>query len=217
MFLATLMIAATIALPEAKPATYWVFLVRGTVPPGTAKEQLTEMQNAHIGNFKLQYAAGKLLTAGPLQDPTQSRRGIVVLTVRDRKAVEACCKPDPYVQSGVMKVEASRIETKLGALQTTNIDPDGIVENRLVVFSKMGKASRDATKAHEAYMKTAPGIAFYATVKDKGELAAVALFEGTNDAAINGWLANDPLVKGETWKATVYPQWLSKGILVPVK
>jgi hypothetical protein len=66
-------------------------------------------------------------------------------------------------------------------------------------------------------MKTAPGVAFYATVKDKGELAAVALFEGTNDAAINGWLANDPLVKGETWKATVYPQWLSKGILVPVK
>lgn len=197
---------------------YWVFLVRGANRSKDAAEG-QKFQNEHIGNFKRLFGEQKLIAAGPLGDPTQYKRGIVILTVKKESEVKECFKPDPYVQNGIMNLHVYPMTVEFGRIETVKIDPEGIEENRLVLFSLGDSPSasrdfKDGSATHLEYIKGgAPsGLAFYGSVS-KGNYRGFALFRGKDDAAIEKWLSADPLVKSGALTFTKIPQWLGKGFL----
>jgi uncharacterized protein YciI len=211
--------AASATFQEPHPApTFFAFLVTGKNPPKATQEEIQTYQKAHIDNFKRLFAERKLSTAGPLSDPTKFKRGILVLTVKTKGEIAPLFVPDPYVSKGFMELQAFPITVEFGGVNTTNIDPNGIEENRIVVFSVVKGALPDpelATRQRE-YARSgsrSAGLAFYATAGDSPEIKAVALFKGKDDAAIQAWIDASPFVKSGTWTAVKMTQWIGKGVL----
>ncbi len=215
-------LALTAIALSAKPAQdnfWWVFLEKGPTQRPKDDGELEKLQATHIENIKRLFSIKKLLTAGPLQDPTQFKRGILILTVDGMKAVKDCFLPDPYVQGRYMTVHAFPIVTRYGAVNLTAIDPNSIVENRLVVFTA-GKTKGNTADfvAQDDYVKKGSAdMALYAASKNSDPIRAVALFRGKDDASLKAWIGASPLVSKGIFEATVYPQWLAKGVLDPVK
>lgn len=215
-------VLATIAAAQSQPKDlWWIFLVKGDGPRPAEESKLQEMQNAHIGNFKRLFAAKKLVAAGPLQDPTKFKRGIVVLTVGNKAEVQESFLPDPYVQGKIMEVVTHRVHVEFGHFETQKIDPEGIEENRIVIFTKnpnppAGPYAKSTQGRHLEHVRKdgkKAGLSIYLTVKDDPEVVGIALFKGKDDAAIQEWLDSDPQVKPGFWVATKMPQWLAKGVL----
>lgn len=220
--LALALVAAAFAVPQGQPKhLWWVFLVRGDGPRPKEDKDLEAMQAAHIGNFKRLFGEKKLIAAGPMKDPTQFKRGIVVLTVKTKQDVMDCFKPDPYVQGKIMNVEVHPITVAFGHLETEKIDPEGIEENRIVIFSPNPKpsigpyshSSRSRHMQHVLKDGKKAGLSFYASVENDPNIVAIALFKGKDDAAIQEWLDADVMLKQGAWIVTTMPQWLAKGVL----
>lgn len=114
--------------------------MRGDGPRPSDEAELQRMQDAHIGNFEARYVEGRLVTAGPLADPTGERRGIVVLSVETREEVTACFESDPYVQNGIMLVDARRWETPPQGFAVPP-DPSRMAEFRIVRIEGMNDTS----------------------------------------------------------------------------
>lgn len=200
--------------------TYFVFLVSGKNPPQATPEEIQKYQMAHIDNFKRLFGEKKLLTAGPCADPEKTKRGIVILTVKNEKEIAECFKPDPYIEKGFMEVEARRASIQFGKINTAAIDPSAIEENRIVVFTKDPNKNptvpRKETEEIAEYLKEtgpAAGLAFYTNFARNSMIRSVALFKGKDDARIQEWIAKSPFIEKGALKATVFPQWLSKGVL----
>jgi len=203
-----------------KPSpTFFGFLVTGKNPPKASSEEISKYQNEHIANFKRLFDADKLTTAGPMADPEKKKRGIVVLSVAKKEEIHSLFLPDPYVSKGFMELEVYPIKVEHGKLNTSGIEPKGVMENRIVLLMRSSEDLRisDADhKMHVAHAKRQPGesgLAFYASIHESKSLMGVALFRGVNEKAIDAWLAEDPLVKTGLIKAIRMPQWLSKGVL----
>lgn len=103
-FIASLMIAQP---PQpAEPRLWFMFFLKGDGKRPSDPKELAEMQADHIKNLQTQGAAGHLLAAGPLTDPTQLRRGITVAYAKDRAEVESFFRTDAFVKAGIMTVTA---------------------------------------------------------------------------------------------------------------
>ena len=100
---------------QAQPANdtinnpiHFVFLNTGSARAKTkdmSKEELEKMQAAHVGNFGTQFDSGKIFAAGPLGD-NGFIRGIVIPNAETAEQVKEIFKPDPFVQNGILDVEA---------------------------------------------------------------------------------------------------------------
>jgi hypothetical protein len=116
-----------------------------------------------------------------------------------------------------MNLVLTEIDVRFGQISSADIDPNSITENRLVIFSpKSGFDKRINKRKHEVYITKrggAAGLAFFANAHKDGSFDSVALFRGTNDAAIDALIASDPLVASGAYEATKMPQWLAKGVL----
>lgn len=219
--LLTALAAITLSGTQTMTPTYFAFLVTGKNPPKASPEEIQKYQMAHIDNFKRLFGENKLMTAGPCADPEKTKRGIVILAVKSEKEIAECFKPDPYISMGFMEVKAMKMTVQFGQINTSDIDPNGIEENRIVVFTS-GAVTADSSslrttrRKHLDHIRTAgskAGLAFYASLSDSADLRAVALFKGKDDEKILAWIKKDPLVKNGTLKATKFPQWLGKGVL----
>lgn len=209
-------ISSTAQTPSADPSkVWWVFLERTKTPLRVSKEEGDKLQAAHIGNFKRLFKLKRLIAAGPLDDiPGGTKRGIVVLTVASRKDVQDCFIPDPYVQANVFNVHAIELSVKLGRFELEKMDPNGIEENRLVVFTAAYSLSKEASEAHWKYLSGLGGLSrpsFGAGANEEDDIRGVALFRGKAD--LQPILDDDPIIKSGVLKATIYPQWLAKGTL----
>ena len=225
------MIAANLALlsvlaPAQSPSevTWWIFLNQGKHPGKATQSQLSEMQQAHLGNFKRLFGMNKLAAAGPVGDPTGFKRGIIVLTLPESEQVMSNFGPDPYVQGGFLDVEAARIRVEFGKLEREEIDPEGIEENRLVYFTaaKALRSSIPTNSLMQGHLESlaagkSVGLAFFGRTRDHASFDAVALFRGKDDKGIDAWIAENPYVKAGIWRAHRIPQWISKGVLGGVK
>lgn len=215
--IATLNPATTQEFPAP---TYFVFLVTGKNPPKATAEEIQKYQAAHIDNFKRLFGEKKLITAGPCADPEKMKRGIVILTVRNEKEITECFSLDPYIEKGFMEVQAMKMKVEFGSINTTGIDPSGIEENRIVLFTKdPGRrptrlGNEDKLRVEHLTQKgPAAGLAFYATMSRNSTIQAVALFKGKDDVKIQEWIDQSAFVTHGALNAVKFPQWLSKGVL----
>ncbi len=182
-------------LPEAR---WFVFLVRDDGPRPKDPAKLQAMQDGHIGNFQRRYAEGKLVTAGPVGDPSKHRRGIVVLGVKTRQEVTACFEGDPYIEGRIMRIEAHRWATPPVGFVVAP-DPNKMAEYRLIRITLKGK---------EPFPTIPGGVGG----QFAGESMGVILISSTSDQEIHRALDASPAVRaGATYD--IIPLYLSAGSL----
>ena len=201
---------------------FWIFLTTGKSSKDEKPESIEQMQAAHLANFKKLADEGKLLTAGPMKDPEEKLRGIVVVKAKDRAELSAFFKNDPYVQEGFLRIEATEMKFEHGVINT-KITPQGLEEFRLIVYQPIGEKKMD-TEQDAANQK---GLAEMAKEKDLrltvvlpkvefNRAALVIMAKPEEDKVINERLQQLPAIKAGYWKATIYPLFMGKGSLADV-
>ncbi len=219
-----LLSAALAALPPARadeaPAPtpvagrdWFVFLERGAPTPPD-KERVMAMQKGHIANFGRLFAAGKLFAAGPMRDPSQLKRGIVVVRAPDAEALRRYFDEDEYVALGHMTLNAQPCVVKK-ALHTTGLNLKKIVENRIVLLSGAAALRPEERQQLEAALQA---------MVDEGQLGAwyamqagpidhVLFRAGNDEAALQAALARLPGRADERLQAAVWGQWFAEGVV----
>lgn len=217
-------LAAAMALPRAHadeapaptpaPGRDWfVFLERG-VPTPPDKERVMAMQKGHIANFERLFAAGKLFAAGPMRDPSQLKRGIVVVRAPDLDTLRTYFAEDEYVALGHMTLNAQPCVVKK-ALNTTGLNLKKIVENRIVMLSGVA-ALRPEERVQldaglQALLDDGTLGAWYAM--EAGPIDHVLFRAGTDEAPLQAAFARLPGRADERLQAAVWGQWFAEGVV----
>lgn len=200
MFLPAIVLAAsTQALP---PARWFVLLVRDVGPRPTAAAELEAMQKAHIGNIVARYNERRFLAAGPLNDPTNHRRGIVVLNVETRADVEACFTEDPYVRAHIMRIDAHKWAEPVRGFAVAK-EVDKIVPQRMIRLTS-------PTMTKPPLPKVPGGVGGWFA----GERMGTILTATTDDAALRSALGASPAVRAGT-AYEIVELYMAPGVLAP--
>ncbi|MES2716583.1 MAG: hypothetical protein V4795_12500 [Pseudomonadota bacterium] len=207
-------LAACAATPPAPPSDLWfVFLETGRPTPPD-KDAVAAMQRGHIENFKRLFAQGRLLSAGPLADPSQRKRGIVVVRAASLDELTGYFQPDAYVRDGYMQLQAQRALAHQ-PLHTEGIDASRIEEVRIVLIGRPPQPDPAAAQRHRLLRQLvdAGTLGAWYTLAD-GPVAEVLLARGTDTAALQAALAPyaaaGPAVPVHVWR-----QWISPGVVGP--
>ena len=201
---------------DAPPLRDWFIFLESGQPTPPDKEAVAAMQRRHIDNFKRLFGQGKLFGAGPLRDPARVKRGIVVVRAHSREELMDFFAPDDYVREGYMSVHAvpARVRQPLG---TTDIDPSGIEEVRILMLSRPAQAPLSAQEdaAAEALLRDllARRVLHAGYQLQEGPIAEVLFARGTDDAALQAALADYPGLADQRVSLSVWAQWLGKGVL----
>lgn len=214
LLLAVLLTSLSLAgAPE--PKVYFMFFMKGDGQRPSDAEVLKEMQAKHIANMGKQAEKGKLVAAGPLQDATQLRRGITVLTVKDETEIPGLFTEDPFVEHKLMKVAAFEWTVDPKKFKPA-VDPNSIVEHRLVLLKRgMGMSPEtDAMReAHRALLDALKDLAVWGPVKGMDGVREVLIFTGKDTEAIEKALKQDEYVKKALLEIEILPLWMSKGVV----
>lgn len=196
---------------------FFMYFMKGDGQRPEDKGELEKMQAAHLANLTEQFKNKNILVAGPLQDPTKERRGIVVLHVENEDGVAALFKDDPYVKNNIMCISLMEWKVNPDAFKTGVGDPNSIVPYRLVIFTP-GKSLRPVNarimKEHQDYMdnlKQTHKLGIRGEVSSAKKIREVAIFEGEDTKGIEAALSQDPLVKAALLEVEIIPLWMMKG------
>ena len=197
-----------------KRPSWFVFLERGQPAPAD-KAAVQKMQMGHIQNFKRLFAEKKLFAAGPMQDPAQQKRGMVVVKAKSHKQLLGYFDPDEYVRDGYLTVNARRCVVHK-ALNTENIDPDGIEEVRIVQITRpTTKPGRRENKLTTAFLQSLvdQGVAGAWYTLEGGDVAEVLFCHSKDTKALEAAFEPCPILKTSSARLLVWPQWLGKGVV----
>ncbi len=200
--------------PPDKRPSWFIFLETGKPTPAD-KAAVQKMQSGHIENFKRLHGEKKLFAVGPLADPTQKQRGIVVVKASSKKELLTCFQPDDYVREGHMTVNAERC-TVHKPLNSEGIDPEGIEEVRIVQITRPEKKpTRKERQVDREFLQSVvkQGTAGARYTLEAGPMAEVLFCRTTNTTALEGIFAGVPTVKAGKASALIWRQWLSKGVV----
>ncbi|WP_423597322.1 YciI family protein [Roseateles sp. MS654] len=196
----------------ARPADqqWFIFLETGRPLPED-KAAVAAMQRGHLDNFKKLFSEGKLFAAGPMRDPSRAKRGIVVVQAPSREALMAYFQPDEYIREGYMIVNAQPATVRQ-ALNHTGIDPNGIEENRIVLFSRAEAEDKDDVPVFLKRALDDGVISAWYSLED-GPIGEVVFMRGTDETALRKTMAEYPGLTDRRVTMKIWPQWLGKGVL----
>lgn len=190
---------------------WFIFLESGKKTPDD-KVRVAQMQRGHLENFKRLFGEKKLVAAGPLRDPSGATRGIVVVKAPDRATLESYFQPDEFVRDGFMTLIAAPVRV-MKPLSTEGIDANSIEEVRIVLVMRTGARDDFATRVRVS-QAVESGL-FGAWYHMQEGIIGDVLFTREKDAAAIrialGW--GDSGNRGTTPSVTIWPQWLSKGVV----
>lgn len=204
---------------ESATRTYWIFLTTGKSVAGVPREEIAEMQQAHLANFGKLAQAGKLLTAGPMRDPEGTLRGIVVIQAKDAAELAEMFEPDPYVSNGYMNVERQLCELSIGRF-TANLNEQGMDEMRIAVVTGDAKNKSWPTSDQLQQLSEADGVqlALSAQFQDEGARQGILIFRSNDDEKIKAALNELPVFQeSEEVSYALMPQFLGKGAIEKVE
>jgi uncharacterized protein YciI len=192
-----------------------MFFITGKSSAGIEKSDLEKMQSAHLANLTRLYNEGKALIAGPLADPEKRLRGIVLLKLKDREDVRSCFRTDPYIQSGLMKIEAHPVMFDTGGIGRAK-EPMQLGRYALVLVFK-GERWREE-KQHPTPGGTLSGAAepaakVSAFTTAGGDLLALHLYAVENLEDVRSAIAADRRVSQGVLKVRTLQQYLAKGVI----
>lgn len=209
------LLSACAGTPTALPLgdLWFAFLETGRPTPAD-KDAVAAMQRGHIDNFKRLFGEGRLLAAGPLADPSQRKRGIVVLRGASLDELATYFQPDAYVREGYMTLNARRAVAHR-PLHTEGIDASRIEEARIVLIGRP-TGTDPAAAQRQALLRRlvdAGTLGAWYSLAD-GPVAELLLARGTDtaglQAALAPYAAAGPAVAIDVWR-----QWISPGVIGP--
>lgn len=199
--------------PASRDEMWFVFLESGKTG-FSERSALEAMQRGHIANFQRLFAEKKLLAAGPLKDPTEYKRGIVIVKAPTQQALGSYFQPDQYVREGYLKLNAVPALVNK-ALATEGIDSSGTEEGRIVQVMRGDKVLSGAEAAAQRAMLQRlvdQGTFGGWYTLEAGPVAEVLFSKHRDDKALQIALAALPAVKGGA-PVAVWGQWFAKGVL----
>lgn len=203
--------AHTLMDTSAKADNFWfIFLETGKKTPND-KELVTNMQRGHIKNFERLFAEQKLFAAGPLQDPTGLKRGIVIVKAPSRDELASYFQLDEYVRDGYMTLNATPCVVHKG-LATEGIDTTGIEEVRIVQL--MRPASIGDARANHAFLQSLldkDTVSAWYTI-ESGPVAEILFAKTTDTKMLRETFAQNPAAQPDGGGVEIWGQWLSKGV-----
>src|ERR1051326_1985161 len=205
----------------ANETVTFVFLNTGVSAKskGIADDEVRKMQAQHVGNFGTQFNLGTLIAAGPLGD-NGFIRGTVILAAPTPEQGAECFKPDPYVQSEILKPEMHPWLVDVMKFSAPRI-PFQLAQHTLCIVKK-GKN----WKAWQSDLTADSMIRLFPSLKSEarsGELAisgpftdsadklGVLLFYSTNKAEIHAQLEKESAVAEQRVQLEFLPQYMGKG------
>lgn len=193
----------------------FMYFVSGRPRGRFDQAQIEQMQTAHIENMKRRYDEGVLKLAGPCADPDQKRRGIVLLDMPGVKGIEKHFVEDPYVEHGLLAIEAMPVTAHL--LDLGKPEPSGIEEHTIVLFeaSEQDRNFR-ASAEHYARMAKADRPAVALVMSKPGKLRMVLIFRDKDHESVRKLVEADVAVVKGSLRPLIWKQWLGKGALAPV-
>jgi uncharacterized protein YciI len=194
--------ALTACAAAPPPRRDWFVFLESGVPTPDDREAVMRMQRGHIANFKRLFDAGQLQAAGPLRDPAGRKRGIVLVRASSIEELRGYFTGDDYVRLGHMTLQAVPA-TVHQPLRTAGIDTSAIEEVRIVMVAR--GAGPDRLPALLRWHVDRGSFGAWYTL-ESGPVAEV-LFARPEAAGLDTALA----ALGPA--ATVWPQWLGKGVL----
>lgn len=192
---------------------WFVFLESGK-KGFTERSALEEMQKGHVANFQRLFGEKKLLAAGPLKDPTEFKRGIVVVKAPSQQVLAGYFQPDQYVREGYLKLNAAPALVNR-PLATEGIDSSGVEEVRIVQLMRgertLSPAEAAAQRVQLQRLVDQGTFGAWYTL-EAGPVAEVLFSRQKDDRALQAALAQLPAVKGGA-PAAVWTQWFARGVL----
>ena len=224
----SLLLAASCPAGEAKSTLdqglTFVFLNTG---PQRAKaremsqEALSQMQAQHVGNFGTQFNRGTLMAAGPLGD-NGFIRGTVLLAVRTPEQIADCFQPDPFVQNGILAVEAHPWLVDPMKFGTPRV-PFQIRRHTLcIVRAGLHPSALPEPLAPDSMLRLLPSLkpqahsgelAAWGPFTDRSDKLGLLLFYSTNQAQLEAQLRKEPAVANGRVQLEFHPQFLGQGTL----
>lgn len=213
-------------LPAAEPATaptrplYWIFLTTGKSAQGIERAEIEKMQTAHLANFTRLFEADQLFLAGPMVDPEKKKRGIVVATAADRKALDALFETDPLIKQGYLTIDALPLEPVVGNFNK-EIDAKALTEYQLVLLEKSVPTAPEVTAAlrqdcakYCASVHAPAGLCFAGWFNDKtSERRGILVVKKLDEDKLNDLLNKLPAVAAKAWKATTFKLYMSADVV----
>ena len=206
---------------DKKPTEYFLFLTSGKSAKDVPSTELQAKQKAHVGNFGTLAKENKLSLAGPMGDPKQFLRGVILVNAPDVPTMEKYFDADPYVKEGFMKIESNPIRERIGE-PSVIVNPDGLEELRIVVWDyataekKDRKISDPALAEHVKHwqeLQTTGRVGLICRFEKEAPRFGIAILDSIPDKQIEEWLTTDPLVAQKLITYQLMPQYLSKGAI----
>lgn len=199
------------AMAPSREEMWFVFLESGKT--GFADRAAMEaMQRGHIANFQRLFGEKKLFAAGPLKDPSEFKRGIVVVKAASQQALADYFQPDQYVREGYLKLNALPALVNK-PLATEGLDSSAIEEGRIVQVMRSPLSAGEAAAQRAMLQRLVEQGSFGAWYTlEAGPVAEVLFSRNKDDKALQAALAPLPAVKGGA-QVAVWGQWFAKGVL----
>ncbi len=199
---------------SSQKGDWFVFLETGKPTPPD-KDAVGAMQKGHLANFGKLFVEKKLSAAGPLTDPSGSKRGIVVVNAPNLETLRGYFKADQYVSDGYMTLNARRAIAQK-PLNTEGIDPNQIEEGRIIQISRTAIVLDAETDTNgKAFLQSLVDNqmvgAWYTLVN--GPVAEILFARGRDTRRLQEIFARHPSAGAMGATVTVWPQWLSKGVV----
>lgn len=194
----------------------FMFFVAGKGRGSYEKAEIEKMQAAHLDNMRKRYEDGVLKLAGPCADPEKQRRGIVLLDRKDPKTIGKHFVEDPFVEHGLLTIEAMRVTAPM--LDLGKPEETGIEQHTFALFqAPEHNPKAQAGIAPYTRMAAADRPAVAIVADGPGKLRMILIFREKDVEKVKQLIATDPAVVKGDLKADVWQQWLGKGALAPVK
>lgn len=224
--LSLFLLVAWLAYPSSAAVAplHWVFLNTGPARDkvkSLSSEQVAKMQSDHVGNFGTQFDRGALLAAGPLGD-NGFIRGTVLLNAQTSDQVAECFKTDPFVQNGILAVEAHPWQVDVLKFGPPLV-PFQMTRHTLCVVKKSANWKPPKSEpGTDAMLKLFPGLvpqsrsgqlAVSGPFLDSSDRLGLLLFYSTNQAQIQAMMEQEPAIRKGLVSLEFHPQFMGKGTL----
>jgi len=201
---------------------WWVFLVSGEGGVEFSGEQMQDMQKLHRANLGRLQREKKSVVAGPF-DTKGPRRGIVLLrgaAFKDKDAVLAEFKNDPFVQNGVLEVQVFKWMTLKDAIHEVK-EGAKMKQYVFVIYNRPknrpefdDEFSEKTQAAHIAYnfeMMEKHKLMVAGPFEDGGRMRGILIFDRTDMDEVKKIVGADPWVKAGGLDAEYLTLWAAQG------
>jgi uncharacterized protein YciI len=213
------MLTALIAFASLTGPKVWVSFIEKGPTPFPDQSQTQTLATNHVANLEAMRISGKLVSAGPTEDPAQKLLGICFFDVPFQRQITEGFTADQMVQRGFLAVRTVRMQIVAGVLHPQSIDPNKTVNAVLAIARRVGTNKKGAFAKHEAFLRSEAvygGLRFVCRGTSTEPEQEVHLYVDSDPKSVAGLLANDPLVQTGSWRYETYLQKLPKDALASI-